>query len=121
MVLKQLALERVVRAADANEARCEMAVWRLQDADNQTKRLAADNTQLRCVEREHTGGECVGMEGNMLPKATSVMWPAVPPLRMSVSLETTLGQNLPARPLAPPPVQAAAARGEGHEPAAHGA
>lgn len=48
MVLKQLALERVVRAADANEARCEMAVWRLQDADNQAKRLAADNTQLRC-------------------------------------------------------------------------
>lgn len=54
MVLKQLALERVVRAADANEARCEMAVWRLQDADNQAKRLAADNTQLRCVGREES-------------------------------------------------------------------
>jgi len=47
LILKQLALERIVRASDTNEARCEMAVWRLQDAENRVKTLTADNTQLR--------------------------------------------------------------------------
>ena len=47
LALKQMALERVVRACDVNESRCEMAVWRLQDADNQARKMAADNQQLR--------------------------------------------------------------------------
>ena len=47
LALKQMALERVVRASDVNESRCEMAVWRLQDKSNEAKKLAADNQQLR--------------------------------------------------------------------------
>ena len=47
MVLKQLALERVVRAGDMNETRCEMAVFRLKEAVAQTQKLSADNEQVR--------------------------------------------------------------------------
>ena len=47
MALKQMALERVVRASDVNESRCEMAMWRLQDANNKAKKLADDNQHLR--------------------------------------------------------------------------
>ncbi|KAG1661151.1 hypothetical protein FOA52_002526 [Chlamydomonas sp. UWO 241] len=52
MVLKQVAIERVVRACEMNEARCEMAVWRLQDAENAKRKLSADCEQLRQIVHE---------------------------------------------------------------------
>eukprot|EP00955_Chlamydomonas_euryale_P070788 360863-Chlamydomonas_euryale.AAC.3 len=47
-----MALERVMRACELNEARCEMAVWRLQDSENSARKLGADNAQLRQLVHE---------------------------------------------------------------------
>jgi hypothetical protein len=44
---KQAALEHVQRAADAAEARCEVAGWRVKDLDGRNRALAGDVDALR--------------------------------------------------------------------------
>ncbi|MEW5309909.1 MAG: hypothetical protein WDW38_001752 [Sanguina aurantia] len=46
-IVKQSALDRIIRQADAAEARGEVASWRVADTENRSKQLAADNDQLR--------------------------------------------------------------------------
>lgn len=47
LILKQLAVERLVRRADASEAQAEIVAWRFRDAEARNKILGDDNQQLR--------------------------------------------------------------------------
>jgi len=72
MLIKQLAVERIVRQHDTTEARSEIMGWRVADAERRCHGLQMENQSLRCA---GWGGPCTCVSAPT--RACPVLWRAL--------------------------------------------